>query len=292
MSIKKAIFPVAGLGTRFLPVTKAQPKEMLPIVDKPAIQYVVEEAVQSGIEDFLFITGKDKRPLEDYFDHSGELEYHLEKQGKTDLLELVRNIACMCQIHYVRQKKPLGLGHAVWCAKQHVGDEHFAVLLGDDIVVAHEPCLKQMIEVYETTKRPVVAIRRVPRDEVSSYGIIQGKPLGGGLWEVSDLVEKPAPEDAPSDLAVIGRYILPPEIFPVLEDLEPGRGGEIQLTDALRVLAQAEPIIGYEFKGIRYDVGTPKGLLIATIEMALSREDLGEELEQYLADLVRRRNLT
>ncbi|HHY12089.1 MAG TPA: UTP--glucose-1-phosphate uridylyltransferase GalU [Firmicutes bacterium] len=291
MSIKKAIFPVAGLGTRFLPVTKAQPKEMLPIVDKPAIQYVVEEAVQSGIDDFLFITGKDKRPLEDYFDHSGELEHHLKNQGKTELLELVQSIACMCQIYYVRQKKPLGLGHAVWCAKQHIGDEYFAVLLGDDIVDSGKPCLKQMIEVYDEAKKPVVAIRRVPREDVSSYGVIAGKPLGGGLWEISDLVEKPRPEDAPSDLAVIGRYILPPQIFPVLENLEPGRAGEIQLTDALRVLAQDEPIIGYEFQGIRYDVGTPKGLLIATVEMALSRDDLGEDFERYLAQLVRKRNL-
>jgi UTP--glucose-1-phosphate uridylyltransferase len=197
----------------------------------------------------------------------------------------------MCQIHYVRQKRPLGLGHAVWCAKQHIGDEYFAVLLGDDIVAADKPCLKQMIEVHETAKKPVVAIRRVPREEVSSYGIIQGKPLGDGLWEISDLVEKPHPDEAPSDLAVIGRYILPPEIFPVLENLEPGRGGEIQLTDALRVLAQEEPIIGYEFQGVRYDVGTPKGLLIATIEMALAREDLGEDLERYLVQLVRKRNL-
>lgn len=291
MSVKKAIFPVAGLGTRFLPVTKAQPKEMLPIVDKPAIQYVVEEAVQSDIDDFLFITGRDKRPLEDYFDHSGELEYHLKSKGKTELLELVQNIACMCQIYYVRQKRPLGLGHAVWCARQHIGDEYFAVLLGDDIVVSGKPCLKQMIEIYEKFKKPVIALRRVPREEVSSYGIIAGKPLGQGLWEINDLVEKPDIDEAPSDLAVIGRYILPPEIFPLLEGLEPGAGGEIQLTDALRKLANDEPIIGYEFQGIRYDVGTPRGLLVATVETALSREGLGEDFGRYLAQLVKKRNL-
>lgn len=291
MSVKKAIFPVAGLGTRFLPVTKAQPKEMLPIVDKPAIQYVVEEAVQSDIDDFLFITGRDKRPLEDYFDHSGELEYHLKNKGKTELLELVQNIACMCQIYYVRQKRPLGLGHAVWCARQHIGDEYFAVLLGDDIVVSGKPCLKQMIEIYEKFKKPVIALRRVPREEVSSYGIIAGKPLGQGLWEINDLVEKPDIDEAPSDLAVIGRYILPPEIFPLLEGLEPGAGGEIQLTDALRKLANDELIIGYEFQGIRYDVGTPRGLLVATVETALSREGLGEDFGRYLAQLVKKRNL-
>lgn len=292
MSVKKAIFPVAGLGTRFLPVTKAQPKEMLPIVDKPAIQYVVEEAVESNIDDFLFITGRDKRPLEDYFDHSGELEHHLEKNGKKELLELVQNIACMCQIYYVRQKKPLGLGHAVWCARQHIGDEYFAVLLGDDIVVSEKPCLRQMIEVYEEMRKPVIAIRRVPKKEVSSYGVIAGKQLGKGLWEINDLVEKPSMEDAPSDLAVIGRYILPPEIFPLLEDLEPGAGGEIQLTDALRKLANNEPIIGYEFQGTRYDVGTPKGLLVATVEIALSRDDLGKDFARYLAQLVDQRNLS
>ncbi len=291
MSITKAIFPVAGLGTRFLPVTKAQPKEMLPIVDKPAIQYVVEEAMKSGIDDFLFITGKDKRPLEDYFDHSGELEYHLKNQGKSELLELVQNIAGMCQIYYVRQKKPLGLGHAVWCARQHIGAEYFAVLLGDDIVQSEKPCLKQLIDIYRETKRPVVAMRKVPFSHVSSYGVIKGRPLGGGLWEISDLVEKPRPEDAPSDLAVIGRYILPPEIFPILADLEPGRGGEIQLTDALKVLAKKEPIMGYEFEGIRYDVGTPRGLLVATVELALDRGDLGKEFGQYLAQLVKRRML-
>ncbi|MGI6163290.1 MAG: UTP--glucose-1-phosphate uridylyltransferase GalU [Bacillota bacterium] len=292
MPVKKAIFPVAGLGTRFLPATKAQPKEMLPIVDKPTIQYVVEEAVQSGINDFLFVTGRDKRALEDYFDHSGELERHLMDKGKTELLEMVQNISCMCQMYYVRQKQPKGLGHAVWCAKQHIGQEYFAVLLGDDIVVSPKPCLKQMIEVHEATRRPVVALRRVPKKNVSSYGVIAGKPLGNGIWEIGDLVEKPPAEEAPSDLAVIGRYILPPEIFPILENLEPGVGGEIQLTDALRKLTEKGPIIGYEFEGTRYDVGDPKGFLIATVEMALSRPGLGDEFGQYLAGLVRDRNLT
>ncbi|HHY17416.1 MAG TPA: UTP--glucose-1-phosphate uridylyltransferase GalU [Firmicutes bacterium] len=291
MPVKKAIFPVAGLGTRFLPATKAQPKEMLPIVDKPTIQYVVEEAVQSGIDDFLFITGRDKRALEDYFDHSSELEHHLMDKGKTELLELVHSISCMCQMYYVRQKKPMGLGHAVWCAKQHIGQEYFAVLLGDDIVVSSKPCLKQMIEVHRDTKKPVIALRRVPRENVSSYGVIAGKPLSNGMWEITDLVEKPSPENAPSDLAVIGRYILPPDIFPILEHLEPGVGGEIQLTDALRKLAHKEPIIGYEFEGTRYDVGEPKGFLVATVEMALARDDLRKDFGRYLAKIVRDRNL-
>ncbi|MFA6654621.1 MAG: UTP--glucose-1-phosphate uridylyltransferase GalU [Bacillota bacterium] len=291
MTISKGVFPVAGLGTRFLRATKAQPKEMLPIVDKPTIQYVVEEAMQSGINDFLFVTGKDKRALEDYFDHSGELERHLLEKGKTDLLALVRNISNMCQMHYVRQKQPLGLGHAVWCARQHVGNEYFAVLLGDDIVVSPKPCLKQMIEVYEQVKTPVLALRQVSRADVSSYGVIEGESLGNGLWRITDLVEKPDADEAPSDLAVIGRYILPPDIFPILEDLEPGVGGEIQLTDALKELLKTHTIVGYEFEGMRYDVGDPKGFLIATVEMALAREDIGEEFGKYLAELVRERDL-
>jgi UTP--glucose-1-phosphate uridylyltransferase len=291
MPIKKGVFPVAGLGTRFLPATKAQPKEMLPIVDKPTIQYVVEEAVNSGINDFLFVTGKDKRALEDYFDHSGELERHLMEKGKTDLLEIVKGISNMCQMHYVRQKQPLGLGHAVWCARQHIGWEYFAVLLGDDIVVSPTPCLKQMIDVYEETKSPVIALRRVPKEELSSYGIIKGRSLGNGMWQISDLVEKPDPEAAPSDLAVIGRYILPPDIFGVLEHIEPGVGGEIQLTDALKYLLKSHTIIGYEFEGTRYDVGDPKGFLVATVEMALARTDIGDDFGRYLAKLVREKNL-
>lgn len=290
MPIKKGVFPVAGLGTRFLPATKAQPKEMLPIVDKPTIQYVVEEAVNSGIDDFLFVTGKDKRALEDYFDHSGELERHLMEKGKTELLEIVKGISNMCQMHYVRQKQPLGLGHAVWCARQHVGQEYFAVLLGDDIVVAPNPCLKQMIDVYEQAKTSVIALKKIPEEDISSYGIIKGKPLGDGIWQITDLVEKPDPKDAPSDLAVIGRYILPPHIFGILEHLEPGLGGEIQLTDALKELLNTHTIIGYEFEGTRYDVGDPKGFLVATVEMALARADIGEDFGRYLARLVRERN--
>ncbi len=292
MPIKKAVLPVAGLGTRFLPATKAQPKEMLPLVDKPTIHYVVEEAVESGCDDFLFVTGRDKRPLEDYFDHSAELEHHLADRGKSDLLELIRKIACMCHIHYVRQKQPLGLGHAVYCARQHVSNGYFAVLLGDDIVMSKEPCLAQMIKVHEKTGKPVIAVRRVPRDKVSSYGVISAEFAGDRMWEVRDLVEKPRPEDAPSDLAVIGRYILPSEIFPILERLEPGVGGEIQLTDALRELARNGGIIGYEFEGVRYDVGDPKGFLKATIEIALSRPDLGPDLSRYLAQLVQDRGFT
>jgi UTP--glucose-1-phosphate uridylyltransferase len=286
MAIKKAVFPVAGLGTRFLPATKAQPKEMLPIVDKPTIQYVMEEALQSGVDDFLFVTGRDKRPLEDYFDHAQELEHHLAEKGKTDLLELVRNIACMCQIYYVRQKKPLGLGHAVYCARQHIESGYFAVLLGDDIVVSDTPCLAQMIEVHEMTGKAVIAVRKVPRESVRSYGIIDGSPFRNRVWEIKDLVEKPSPESAPSDMAVIGRYILPASIFPVLENLKPGVGGEIQLTDALRELAKNGELVGCEFEGIRYDVGEPKGYLKATIELALGRDDLGPYLKEYLAELV------
>lgn len=289
MPIKKAVLPVAGLGTRFLPATKAQPKEMLPLVDTPTIQYVVEEAVKSGVDDFLFVTGRGKTALEDYFDRSQELELYLAEKGKTELLALVRSIASMCEIHYVRQKSPLGLGHAVYCARQHIHDGYFAVLLGDDIVISEKPCLAQMIRVHEETGRPVVAVGKVPWENVSSYGVISGKPAGDRIWEVNDLVEKPRPVDAPSDLAVIGRYILPASIFPVLEKVKPGVGGEIQLTDALRVLAKDQPIIGYEFEGIRYDVGDPKGFLKATIEIALSRKDLGPDLGEYLAELVRAR---
>lgn len=291
MSVTKAVLPVAGLGTRFLPATKAQPKEMLPIVDKPTIQYVVEEAVKSGIDDFLFVTGRNKRPLEDHFDHSEELERFLTDKGKGDLLEVVRNVACLCEIHYVRQKKPLGLGHAVFCARQHVGGNYFAVLLGDDVVVSQVPCLKQMINVHEHTGRPVIAIRQVPPENVSSYGVIQGRPLGNGLWEITDLVEKPKPQDAPSNLAVIGRYILPPDIFPILDSLQPGVGGEIQLTDALKYLAKQEPLIGCEVEGIRYDIGDPKGFLVATVEIALARPDLGDDFGRYLAKLVADRDL-
>ncbi len=292
MPIKKAVLPVAGLGTRFLPATKAQPKEMLPLVDTPTIQYVVEEAVASGVDDFLFVTGRGKSALEDYFDHSSELEQHLQEKGKTELLKLVQNIACMCQVHYVRQKNPLGLGHAVYCAKQHITDGFFAVLLGDDIVTSEDPCLAQMIRVHERTGRPVIAVRRVPKENVSSYGVIDAFSAGERMWEIKDLVEKPKPQDAPSDLAVIGRYILPATIFPILEGVRPGVGGEIQLTDALRELTRETPIIGYEFYGIRYDVGEPKGFLTATIEIALARTDLGPYLSKYLARLVRERGLT
>lgn len=292
MPVTKAVFPVAGLGTRFLPATKAQPKEMLPLVDKPTIQYVMEEAIKSGIDDFLFVTGRGKMALEDYFDHSAELEHHLKEKGKTDLLALVENIACMCQIHYVRQKNPLGLGHAVSCARQHISDnDYFAVLLGDDIIVSDIPCLAQMMVAHERTGKAVVAVRKVPHNQVSSYGVIDGREAGRRMWEIRDLVEKPRPEDAPSDLAVIGRYILPASIFPILDTVQPGVGGEIQLTDALRHLARDGQIIGYEFEGTRYDVGDPKGFLRATIELALEREDLGRDLGPYLARLVEERGL-
>lgn len=286
--IRKAVIPAAGLGTRFLPATKAQPKEMLPIVDQPTIQYVIEEAVASGVEDILIITGKDKRAIEDHFDRAVELESLLQRRGQTELAEAVRRLSEMADIYYVRQKEPLGLGHAVWCARRHVGDEPFAVLLGDDVVRAAEPCLAQLIRQYRRHRRPVLAIQRVPPEEVSRYGVIAGRPAGERLWEVESLVEKPAPADAPSNLAIIGRYLLTPEIFPLLERQAPGAGGEIQLTDALKELNRRCPLLAYEFEGVRYDVGDRLGYLRATVEFALARPDLAAPFAAFLRDLLPR----
>lgn len=281
VKIRKAVIPAAGLGTRFLPATKAQPKEMLPIVDKPAIQFIIEEAILSGIEEILIITGRNKRAIEDHFDRAVELELTLKEQGKYDLLGLVQEISDVT-IHYVRQKEAKGLGHAVLCAKQFVGNEPFAVLLGDDIVDASVPCLKQLMDVYEDYGGSVLGVQEVPRDKVSSYGIVQPTRVKDNLWKAIDLVEKPAVEEAPSQLAVLGRYIIEPEIFELLENTEPGRGGEIQLTDALRRLAEIRAVYAYNFEGRRYDIGDKQGYLEATIEYALKRPELRDKFLRYL----------
>lgn len=287
VKIRKAIIPAAGLGTRFLPATKAQPKEMLPIVDKPAIQYIVEEAIQSGIEEILIITGRNKRAIEDHFDRSIELELQLRQQGKYDLLGLVEEISKVT-IHYVRQKEAKGLGHAVLCARQFVGNEPFAVLLGDDIVDAEVPCLKQLIDVYADYPGSVLGVQEVPKAKVSSYGIVNPRPVKHNLWQAVDLIEKPPADEAPSQLAVLGRYIIEPEIFALLEDTQPGRGGEIQLTDALCRLAAVRPVYAYNFYGRRYDVGDKQGYLEATVEFALKRPDLREDFLKYLLKTVGR----
>ena len=282
MRITKAVIPAAGLGTRFLPATKAQPKEMLPIVDKPTIQYIVEEAGASGITDILIITGRNKRAIEDHFDRSIELEMELEQKGKTALLEQVRQISDLVDVQYVRQKTPRGLGHAILCAKNFVGNEPFAVLLGDDIVDAQVPCLKQLIEQYDHYNGTILGVQKVSQENVNKYGIVKGKALDDRLYMVEDLVEKPSVEAAPSNVAILGRYIITPEIFPLLETTLPGAGGEIQLTDALKALAKNKQVWAYEFSGRRYDVGDKLGFLEATVEMALKRDDLKEDFLAYL----------
>ncbi len=283
--IRTAVIPAAGLGTRFLPATKAQPKEMLPIVDKPCIQYIIEEAIDSGIEDILIITGRNKRAIEDHFDRAVELELTLKAQGKYDLLGLVQELSRVT-IHYVRQKEPKGLGHAVLCAKHFVGDEPFAVLLGDDIMDAEVPVLKQLMDVYEDCEGSVLGVQEVPKDRVSSYGVVKPVAVKERLWRADDLVEKPLVEEAPSRLAVLGRYIISPEIFGILEKTEPGRGGEIQLTDALKKLSERELVYAYEFEGRRYDVGDKQGYLEATVDFALKRPDLREPFLRYLLKTV------
>jgi len=288
MSIRKAIIPAAGLGTRFLPATKAQPKEMLPLVDKPAIQYIVEEAIASGVEDIIIVTGRNKRAIEDHFDRSVELEMMLAEKGKQDLLSLVEDIGRMADIHYIRQKEPLGLGHAVLCARKFIGNEPFAVLLGDDIMQSDPPCLAQMIQIYEQTQSPIVAVSRVPYEDVSKYGVIS-PVLGSGSGEIiqiADLIEKPNRDEAPSNLAIIGRYILDPSVFDILENSVPSRGGEIQLTDALRELNIIHPMLAFLYSGRRYDVGDKFGFIRATIELALQQEELRADLEAYLTKIV------
>lgn len=288
MQVRKAIVPAAGLGTRFLPATKAQPKEMLPIVDKPTLQFIIEEAVDSGIEEILIVTGRNKKSIEDHFDKSIELELELEKKGKTDLLEEVRKISGMVDIHYIRQKEPLGLGHAVHCAKSFIGNEPFAVLLGDDVVYSKKPCLKQMIEVYDEYKTTILGVQEVPKEDVSRYGIVEGKYIEDRVYKVKDLIEKPAVEDAPSNIAILGRYIINPAIFEILEHTKPGKGGEIQLTDALKELAKHEAMYAYNFEGRRYDVGDKQGFLEATVEYALRRGDLRDDFLNYLIKIVKK----
>lgn len=287
MKIRKAVFPAAGLGTRFLPATKAQPKEMLPLVDKPIIQYVIEEAVAAGLTNIIIVTGRGKNAIEDHFDVSYELEKLLEERGKTELLEQVRQISSMINVSYVRQGVALGLGHAVLMAKDLVGDEPFAVMLGDDIIDSAVPCMKQMVDVFEKHNGPVVAVHQVPKDEISSYGVIAGTPEAdnGRVYRISDLVEKPKAEDAPSDLAIIGRYILTPDIFEALETTPRDAGGEIQLTNGLRTLKTKRPMYGYRFEGVRHDAGNKLGFLKATVEFALKRTDLGGPFREYLKSL-------
>nr|WP_017553394.1 UTP--glucose-1-phosphate uridylyltransferase GalU [Heyndrickxia coagulans] len=282
--IKKAIIPAAGLGTRFLPATKAMPKEMLPIVDKPTIQYIVEEAIDSGIEDIIIVTGKGKWAIEDHFDHAFELEDNLIAKKKFDLLEKVRQPAEV-DIHYIRQKEPKGLGHAIWCARKFIGNEPFAVLLGDDIIQAEPPCLKQMIDVYEQVHSSVIAVMEVAREETNRYGIIDPLDQKGRIYDVKGFVEKPKVEEAPSNVAIIGRYILTPEIFDFLSLQKTGSGGEIQLTDAIEQLNEIQKVYAYAYEGKRYDVGEKFGFIKSTIEMALSREDLRDDLLRYLEDL-------
>lgn len=283
MKVRKAIIPAAGLGTRFLPATKAQPKEMLPIVDKPTLQYIIEEAVNSGIEEILIITGRNKKSIEDHFDKSVELELELESKGKHELLAEVRRISDMVNIHYIRQKEPKGLGHAIHCAKSFIGNEPFAVMLGDDIVDGEPPCLQQMIEMYDQYKVSILGVQEVPKDEVYKYGIVKGNFIEDRVYKIKDLVEKPSVKDAPSNIAILGRYIITPEIFEILEHTKPGKGGEIQLTDALKELAQNEAMYAYNFKGRRYDVGDKEGFLEATVEFALRRGDLRTEFLKYLS---------
>lgn len=283
--IKKAVLPAAGLGTRFLPATKASPKEMLPLVDKPLIQYVIEEAVASGIEEVVLVTGRNKRAIEDHFDVAFELEEDLKAKGKHKLLSEVQRIANLVTFCYIRQKKALGLGHAVLTSKRVVGDEPFAVLLGDDIIDSNVPALKQMMAVYERYPSTILAIQKVPKSQTKHYGIIDAKKIEDGIYLVKDLVEKPSPDEAPSNLAIIGRYILTPEIFRALERTRPGKGGEIQLTDGLRLLMKKQPIYAYEFKGIRHDAGDKLGFLKATVEFGLKNAELGKEFRKYLQHL-------
>jgi len=282
--VKKAIIPAAGLGTRFLPATKAQPKEMLPIVDKPTIQYIVEEAIDSGIEEILIVTGRNKRAIEDHFDRSVELELELARKNNNGLLKQVQDISNLVDIHYIRQKEAKGLGHAIYCARTFVGNEPFAVLLGDDVVSSRIPCLRQLMDVFESYSNTVLGVQKVSPNEVNKYGIISCEEIGERLYKVKDLVEKPAIDNAPSNVAILGRYIITPEIFDILGETEPGSGGEIQLTDALRALGSSQPMYAYNFEGKRYDIGSKLGFLQATVEFALQREDLKDEFREYLKE--------
>ncbi len=291
MNVKKAVIPAAGLGTRFLPATKAQPKEMLPILDKPAIQYVVEEALRAGIDDILIISGRGKRSIEDHFDRSLELELYLKEKGKADLLEEVQAISEKVAIHYIRQRDPRGLGHAVSVAEPHVGGQPFACLLGDDIMAEDNPLIERMLAIHARYGRSVIAVKEVPREEISLYGCIEPDFVEDNLARVISIVEKPPPEDAPSTLAAIGRYVLTPEIFDALRRTEAGVGGEIQLTDAINILAQEQAVYAYVFEGGRYDIGNKLDWLKATVEIAIDRPDVGPDFREFLADLVARKKL-
>jgi len=280
--VRKAVIPAAGLGTRFLPATKSMPKEMLPLIDRPVIQYVVEEAIDSGIDDLIIITGRGKRAIEDYFDDSPELEMHLRDHGKFDELRIVQEISSLVDIHYIRQKEPRGLGDAILRAEKHIGDEPFAVLLGDDIIRNHPPCTKQLIDLYQEKQRSFIAVEAVPREKISSYGIIQGTRVGPSLYRINDIVEKPRVEEAPSNIGAIGRYVFTPEIFACLEQTPRGVGGEVQLTDGIRILLQAQEIYAHAFQGKRYDTGDKAGYIEAIIGFALEDPDLRESISRHL----------
>lgn len=288
-SVKKAIIPAAGLGTRFLPATKSQPKEMLPIVDKPTLQYIIEEAVESGIEEILIVTGRSKKSIEDHFDKSVELELELGQKGKDEMLKMVQDISNMVNIHYIRQKEPKGLGHAIHCAKSFIGNEPFAVLLGDDIVDADKPCLKQLIEAYDEYKTSILGVQKVKKEDTDKYGILDVKHIEDRVYKVKDMVEKPKVEESPSNIAILGRYIITPAIFDILENQEPGKCGEIQLTDALKTLSENEAIYAYNFEGKRYDVGNKLGFLEATVDFALKRDELKDDFMKFLEGKVNKK---
>ncbi len=285
MKVRKGVFPAAGLGTRFLPATKAQPKEMLPLVDKPTIQYVVEEAVASGLGEIIIVTGRGKRAIEDHFDASVELEYYLADRGKMEELAQIKTISELASVFYVRQNEPRGLGHAILCAQPLVGQEPFAVFLGDDVVAARTPCMRQLLDVFERYRGPVIAVERVPPERIHRYGVIAGRLLGDNVYEISDLVEKPTAAEAPSDLAIIGRYVLTPDLFPILAETGEDKSGEIQLTSGLRTLRARRPMYALAFEGKRYDTGDKLGFLKATVEFALARPDLADEFRAYLKSL-------
>jgi UTP--glucose-1-phosphate uridylyltransferase len=283
--VRKAVIPAAGLGTRFLPATKSMPKEMLPLIDRPVIQYVVEEAIDSGIEDLIIVTGRGKRAIEDYFDDSPELEMHLRDHGKLETLKMVQDVSSLVDIHYIRQKEPRGLGDAIMRAEKHIGDEPFAVLLGDDIIRNHVPCTKQLIDLYREKERSVIAVEAVPREKVSSYGIIRGTRVSPSLYRIDDIVEKPRVEEAPSNIGAIGRYVFTPQIFECLEHTTPGVGGEIQLTDGIRILLQFQEIYAHAFQGKRYDTGDKAGYIEAIIDFALENPETCDDVARHLASL-------
>ena len=285
-TVRKAIIPAAGLGTRFLPATKAQPKEMLPIVDKPTLQYIREEAIQSGIEEILIVTGRSKKSIEDHFDRSVELELELEQKGKDEMLKMVQDISNMVNIHYIRQKEPKGLGHAIYCAKSFIGNDPFAVLLGDDIVDSENPCLKQLIEAYNEYKTSILGVQEVDKQDTDKYGILDVNYIEDRVYKVKDMIEKPKVEEAPSNIAILGRYIITPDIFDILENQEPGKSGEIQLTDALKTLATHKAIYAYNFEGKRYDVGDKLGFLEATVDFALKRPELRDQFMEVLENRI------